>query len=120
MVISDVPLYGSEPFPHAPIFAVVAVLGFIVSVAFILKGQRFSKKHHFISQVLLGLWVLGPPLWFFYEHFYCFPKYGNMAGGANFEQLRAAQDVTAKVWAACAVVPGALYNKKFADDKSSD
>lgn len=112
MTISNAPLYASEPLPHAQIFAVVAVVGFVASLLFVAKGERFAR-HKTISQVLLGLWVLGPPLWFFYEHFYYFPTYGNMAEGAGFEKLKAAQDVTAKLWAAFAVVLGALYNKKF-------
>ena len=61
----------------------------------------------------IAAWVLGPPLWFFYEHFCFFPQYGNFVEGAGYEKLKAAQDVTAKVWAAFAVVLGAIYNKKF-------
>lgn len=36
-----------------------------------------------------------------------------MSEGAGFEKLKAAQDVTSKLWAAMAVVLGALYNRKF-------
>lgn len=108
----DVPLYLNAPFPHAGFFAAVAVLGFIVSVIFMLKGEK-TEKNKAICQFLLALWVLGPPLWFFYEHFYYFPAYGNMDEAAGFGKLKAAQDVTAKVWAAITVVLGALYNKKF-------
>lgn len=111
---NNVPLYLREPFPHAPIFAVVAVVGFIASIVFILKGCiLFPNSHQTVSQVLVALWVLGPPLWFFYEYFYYFPSYGNMAEGAGFEKLKAAQDVTAKLWVAFSIVIAALYNKSF-------
>jgi hypothetical protein len=113
MTISrDVALYACEPFPHAPFFAILAVVGFISTLAFVAFGEK-RKHHRSVSQLLLALWVLGPPLWFFYEHFYYFPAYGNMADGAGFEKLKAAQDATSKLWAAFAVVLGALYNKKF-------
>lgn len=113
MTISkDVPLYVNEPLHHAQIFAAVAVIGFVFTVVYLLRSKN-APSQKTISQVLLTLWVLGPPLWFFYEHFYYFPSFGNMADGAGFEKLKAAQDVTSKVWAAFAVVLGALYNKKY-------
>ena len=86
----EVLLYLNEPFDHARVFAVIAVLGFISSIFFILKGGKLlpPRHHKIVSQVLLGLWVLGPPLWFFYEYFYYFPSYGNMAEGAGFGKLK--------------------------------
>ncbi|RYY90108.1 MAG: hypothetical protein EOO15_03885 [Chitinophagaceae bacterium] len=111
-ILKDVPLYAHEPLQHAQIFAAVAVIGFIFTVVYLLRSKG-EPRQKTISQVLLALWVLGPPLWFFYEHFYYFPTFGNMADGAGFEKLKAAQDVTSKVWAAFAVVLGAIYNKKY-------
>lgn len=87
----------------AAIFAVVALVGFACTILFILKGTRF-RHHKTISQVLLALYVLRPPFWFFYEHFCYFPTYGNFEGGANTAALKSAQDVTSKLWAAFAVV----------------
>nr|WP_315183785.1 hypothetical protein [uncultured Albidiferax sp.] len=105
-------LYVGEPIPHAAIFAAVAIFGFFYTV-FVLLQDSGSNRHKSWAQVLVALWVLGPPLWFFYEHFYYFPAFGNMSEGAGFEKLKAAQDVTSKLWAAMAVVLGALYNRKF-------
>lgn len=105
-------LYVEEPFRHAEIFAIVALVGFACTIVFILMGTKFSH-HKTISQLLLAMWVLGPPFWFFYEHLYYFPTYGNWKGGANMGKLKSAQDVTSKLWAAFAVVLGGLYNKKF-------
>ena len=111
-ILTSQALYVSEPIPHAAIFAAVAVLGFFFT-AFVLLRNSSGNRQKNLAQVLLALWVLGPPLWFFYEHFYYFPTFGNMAEGAGFDKLKAAQDVTSKLWAAMAVVLGALYNKKF-------
>lgn len=98
-ISNTAPLYVTEPLPHAELFAGVAVIGFAVTLLFVARGQTYSF-HRKLSQVLLALWVLGPPLWFFYEFFYYFPTYGNMAEGAGYEKLKGAQDVTAKLWAA--------------------
>jgi len=111
MTISkDQPLYLDGPI-HAPILAAIAILGFAGTLVYLARKSR-ANEDRTIAQILLALWVLGPPLWFFFEHFYYFPAFGNMAEGAGFEKLKAAQDVTSKVWAAFAVVLGALYNKK--------
>ena len=62
----------------------------------------------------------GPPLWFFFEHFYYFPWYGNPALGKEaFSALSAAQSVTAKLWAAMAVVLGAMYTSAEKSPASS-
>lgn len=113
MTTADAPLYVNEPFAHAQVFAVAAVVLFFASLFVVIWGGRW-KHQKTISQVLLALLVLGPPLWFFGEFFYYFPAYGSMAEGAGFEKLKGAQEVTSKVWAAFVVVIGALYNKKFA------
>jgi len=113
-----VSLYGDEPFPHAFIFAGIFFLGFIASFWFIKKSDNANARAQTISQILLFLWVVGPPVWFFIEYFFYFPAYGNPAAG--FEKLKSAQDVTAKVWAAFAVALGAMYKKKFPGDDAND
>jgi hypothetical protein len=118
----DVPLYGTEPVPHAIIFFVVFFVGFIASFLFIKKIDKSAKKERqkTISQYLLFLWVVGPPVWFFIEYFFYFPAYGNMADCAGFEKLKGAQDVSAKVWAAFTVVLGAMYRNRFPEDATKD
>ena len=110
MAVVVPPLY-LDPTIHVEVFATLAVVGSIASLAFMLMSKPESTLAKHISQLLLALWILGPPLWFFYEHFFFFPAHGNPVLG--FTGLKGAQDVTSKVWAAIAVVLGAVYNKKF-------
>lgn len=110
MAISVPPLY-LDPTIHVEVFATIAVAGSISSLAFMLLSSTESTRAKQISQILLAMWILGPPLWFFYEHFFFFPAHGNPA--LALSDLKAAQDVTSKVWAAIAVVLGATYSKKF-------
>jgi hypothetical protein len=93
---------------HAVLFAILGVVGFIASAWLILRGGNNYKR---LSQIILSIWSVGPPLWFFYEYFYHFPKYGNAEAG--FDGLKAAQDITAKVWAAIAILLGVFYTMTF-------
>jgi hypothetical protein len=81
-------------------------------VVFILGDRLFDQEvHRFLAQIVLALWALAPPSWFFYEYFWHFPKHGNP--NAGFEKLKAAQSVSTKVWAAAAILLAALYAAKF-------
>lgn len=86
---------------HAGLFAVFGTILFIATVLLI------NGDHKVLSQIAVALWTVGPPLWFFFEYFYHFPKYGNPEAGDG--DLKAAQDVTAKVWAGFAVLLGVFY-----------
>ena len=110
MAVCIPPLYQTSTF-HVEIFATIAIVGSIFSLVFMLKSKTESARARHVSQILLAMRILGPPLWFFYEHFFFFPAHGNPA--RSLSDLQAAQDVTSKVWAAIAVILGATYNKKF-------
>ncbi|AKU23012.1 hypothetical protein MJ904_08100 [Massilia sp. MB5] len=98
---------------HAELFAVLGVLGFLVNMLILFAGGVYLDKESYklVSSLTVSAWVLLPPLWFFYEFFYYFPKHGNPAAG--FDRLKAVQDVTSKVWAAVGLVLGAIYTVKF-------
>lgn len=112
MAVELTRLYEGKRY-HAGLFAVLAVVAFFATALLILEGdQHFSgTAHKRLSQVAVAFWSVGPPLWFFFEYFYYFPKYGNSTAG--FAGLKAAQDVTAKVWAAIAVLLGVFYAITF-------
>ncbi len=94
------------------VLGLLAIIGFAASVWFILSGRdNPTPTYKLLCQIIGALWVLGPPLWFFYEHFYYFPKHGN--SDADFAQLKSSQDIAAKVWAAFLVVLAALFTGTF-------
>lgn len=90
--------------------AIIGILGFAASVAFLLLGKSCSQY----SAWAIGIgifWALAPPIWFFFEYFYYFPKHGK--SDASLESLSAAQDVSARVWAAFLAVLAAILTKLF-------
>ena len=106
------PLYLGKRY-HAQLFALLGVIGFVVNLMILfVAGSLMTKlEHKILSSFSVSTWVLLPPLWFFYEYFYYFPKYGNPSAG--FERLKSVQDVSSKVWAAVAVVLAGIYSAKF-------
>jgi hypothetical protein len=95
---------------HAGLFAVLGIIAFGASVLFLYTGLGISdtKVKKDLSQCLLAVWTLGPPIWFFYEYFHYFPKHRNPDVG--YDALKAAQEVTAKLWVACSVTLFAIYS----------
>ena len=98
---------------HEPLLIWIGSLSMATTlVTFFLGDKLFQHaRWQFLCQVELALWALAPPFWFFYEYFYHFPKHGNPAAG--FEKLKAAQDVSAKAWAAISLVLAAIYTARF-------
>lgn len=109
MAINRELLYLQEA-PLMKVLASLAVFGFPASVWFICAGKDWQNYKVF-CQIIGSLWVLGPPVWFFYEHYYYFPKHGNPLAG--YAQLKASQDIAAKIWAAFLVILAALFTEAF-------
>jgi hypothetical protein len=109
----ELPRLYPEKHYHAGLFAALAIVGFVATVLLIEVGAAYlsSSVHKRASQLALSVWSVGPPLWFFFEYFYYFPKFGNEKAG--FTGLKTAQDLTAKVWAGIAILLGVLYALQF-------
>ena len=93
--------------------ALVAIIGFPLSIWFILafKTDPIVTWYKLSCQAIGALWVLGPPLWFFFEHFYYFPQHKSPQ--SDSAQLKTAQDLAAKVWASFVVVLAALFTGAY-------
>jgi hypothetical protein len=83
------------------LFVVLGVAGFIATALLILHGDQYFQNniHKRLSQLALSVWSVGPP------------EYGNKKAG--FAGLKAAQDITAKVWAAIANLLAVFYAITF-------
>jgi len=107
MAVQKKPLYlnnGSFLNYGAPL----VILGYLLSLWFIARGQLVTESNHaWISELIGALWVLGPPLWFYFEQLHYFPRYGNPEAG--FGQLKAHQDALARLWVAAVIVLVALF-----------
>lgn len=114
MNIEVPPLYSSSKY-HPLLFGTLFVIGFLATSAVIFFGNSYFSctVHKRLSQIVLALWGVGPPLWFFFEYFYYFPKHGNPTAG--FSSLKDAQEVTSKLWAATAALLTVFYFISFPD-----
>jgi len=74
---------------------------------FLLTAGQENKT---MSLVLGACWVIGVSIFFFFEHTYCFRKWGDPAQYVQFKRL---QDQAAKVWAAAIVVLAAFFTQNF-------
>jgi len=111
MPVPNEPLYLKSGVLTQKLFSYLPLIlcgCFIASCFFILKEKN---NNELICTILVSIWIILQPMWFFYEHFYHFPKNGNPAAG--WDRLKEAQAVTSKVWIAFAVILSALLSGKF-------
>ena len=86
---------------------VLAFLLFIVSAIAVAK-YRISFPNRTIG--LGAIWVVGVPLFFFFEHAVLFRKFGDQT---QYEQFKRLQDLAAKIWAGAVLVLAALFTQTF-------
>ena len=91
-----------------PVVVIAGVIASIVAIVALtlapVKGWENLKK------VVLGLWLVGPPIWFWVEYTFLTPEEVKN-DSSRFERLRYAQGLAAKVWVAVAALLGLLYFK---------
>jgi hypothetical protein len=107
MAVEKKPLYlnnGSFMNYGAPL----VILGYLLSLWFIARGKLVTEGNYgWISELIGALWVLGPPLWFYFEQVHYFPRHGNP--DADLGQLKVHQDTLARLWVAAIVVLAAMF-----------
>jgi hypothetical protein len=62
----------------------------------------FKKDHRQMQQVVLGVWILGPSVYFILE----WGVYQGPFAGDKFEMFKVGQDLAAKLWAGILGVHG--------------
>jgi hypothetical protein len=88
--------------------APLVILGYLLSLWFIARGQLVTQGNHgWISELIGALWVLGPPLWFYFEQVHYFPRHAHPE--ADFVQLKARQDTLGRLWLAAVIVLVAVF-----------
>lgn len=88
-------------------FGIVIFALFVACAAFILFGYEQYRK---LSIVLGAAWVVGVPIYFFFEHVFLFRKFGDLT---QYDQFKRVQDLAAKIWAAAILVMAAFYAETF-------
>ena len=89
------------------LFGIVMFAVFIAS-AFMIAEQRTT---HPLAAITLGaIWVIGVPLFFFFEHVVLFRKYGDPN---QYDQFKRLQELAGKVWSGAIVVLAAFFAQTF-------
>lgn len=94
-----------------------ATLLVVVTVAWSLVSLRRKRLTHVTRAILLGFWLVVPPLWFSYEYFHLYrpnlqrdeTKMLVQACNLEWEQFKYGQESAAKIWGAVVLFLGALY-----------
>ena len=88
------------------------VSGTCAAVSVILGVFEFDKPFDKASSVkvaqaiVLGLWVIGPPIWFWWEHYFYWKRH---PVAESFEEFTRGQDQSAKIWLALVTVLLGMY-----------
>jgi len=88
-------------------FGIFMFVVFLICAIFILLG----KENYRTESIVLGaLWVIGVPIYLFFEHVFLFRKYGDPS---QYNQFRRVQDLATKIWAAAVIVMAAFFAESF-------
>lgn len=102
-------LLASVP-PISTLLVVVTIAWSVIR----LRSQSFSRVNR---AILLGVWLVAPPVWFSYEYFHLYrpnitPKVLPVqACDVDWEQFKYGQESAAKIWGGIVLFLGALYFK---------
>lgn len=107
MAVERKPLYLNSD-GYFNFIAPMAILGFLTSVWFVQFGRMAAPDAYAgLAKAIGALWVLGPPLWMWYEHYHYFPRHGNPEVG--YEGLKNYHKVLTRLWFAAMIVIAALF-----------
>jgi hypothetical protein len=107
MAVEKKPLYLNNG-SFMNFMAPLVILGYLLSLWFIARGRLVTEGNYsLLCQWIGALWLLGPPLWFYFEQVLYFPRHGNPEAG--FTQLKAHQDTLGRLWLAAVILLAALF-----------
>ena len=117
-----------DPSYYDPWYSIAVVCGCYAAALSILYGfegfgtnrQRENPHAVRIKAMILGFWVIGPPVWFAIDYFLVFNhKWAQTEHGDVFERFKYGQDVASKVWVALVTLfTGLYFGKDFTPSKS--
>ncbi len=91
----------------------VLAFGILMFVVFLLSAFMISQcgeNERDVAILVSAIWVVGVPLFFFYEHVVLFRKYGNPD---QYEQFKRVQELAGKIWAGAIIVLAAFFAETF-------
>ena len=87
-------------------------------------GKRFDPKSplKLTQAVVLLIWILAPPLWFWFEYYFLYKKLGPPSNGPlklGLDEYKHGVDVSSKIWLALVtVLLGMYFGRDFTRDSS--
>ena len=107
--------------PYATLISAVIGISIVLFVASMIYAYRLRVGSHggsltwpqiqFHGYILIGFWVIVPPIWFFFE-FQCL--HPNMLDNANeLSRVKHAQDLGRNIWLSFVVVLAAIIGIKW-------
>ena len=91
---------------------VAASIFLVVSLALTPPGWNIKMESggvKILQAVILAVWTLVPPMWFWWEYFFLFPKAFPNADSDERDRFKYGQDLSAKIWLAVVSVLLILY-----------
>jgi hypothetical protein len=76
--------------------AILVALGSLAAAGF----AWFTKNVNWLYAVI-PLWIIGPPVWFWFDYFFVYRKYGDPEA---FDSYKHGQQISLAIWAALAVL----------------
>lgn len=109
---------AGTPWFYCLVLIVAMLLAVASLVCALVSVGSPAPKHQYWKLTLYGCWVLGPPIWFFFEYFY-FRRQGY---SECFEVFKYGQDLASKIWVALSAILGYLFFGKeiFGKQKIED
>jgi hypothetical protein len=95
-----------------------------IALGFFRPTEKFDMASHIkvLQAFVLLIWVIGPPIWFWYEYYFLYRKLGPPSNGPlkqRLDEYKHGVDVSSKIWLALVTVLLAMYfGKDFARDSS--
>jgi len=74
-----------------------------------------AKWCRWLPKLILAGWLIGPPVWFWFDYFFIFKQYGDFK--EHFEHFKYGQEVCAKVWAGVTVFLYAIHKLQSPEKK---
>jgi hypothetical protein len=71
-----------------------------------MKWRNDPSAHRTCKESLYAIWVLGPPIWFFFEYFYLFRQHGKPG---CIDTFKYGQELASRIWLALVAVLGVLF-----------
>ncbi|MCE9611365.1 MAG: hypothetical protein K8R23_14310 [Chthoniobacter sp.] len=100
---------ATPPIAWAWILGITSAAVFVATLVFAFRWQGIAlatPRQKKWAKAALAIWLVGPPVWFWFEYFWVFKDYGDFA---QFEHFKYGQEQAAKIWAGTLVFLYAVH-----------